>query len=613
MADRADRERVLGATDIVALVGERMTLRPKGREFVSLCPFHDDHKPSMYVSPSKQIFKCFSCGAGGNAIDFVMRFHRMEFLEALRFLAERAGVELAQRERTGEKSEPSGAQSRRALLDAAAFAHGYFRAILRHPEHGRAAREILERRAMAGAIEGFELGAAADRWDGLLRTAEAKGVPLAALDAVGLFKRKETGRYDAMRNRVVFPIHDQIGRVIAFGGRRIDEDDEPKYLNSPESPLFDKSATLYGLHRAARSIQKERVAIVTEGYTDVIACHSAGVENVVATLGTALTPKHARALARLCDAVVLLFDGDEAGQRAADRALEVFFAAPIDVRIATLPGGADPDDLLRAEGGREEFLRVIAGAQDALEWRFARLGESMRSLGMSARARTAEEEVARLAELGSAQLSPVRRRMAAQRIARLLGVDDGVVMATLRAAEGRARARSRSAGVGDERAGEPAGERLGWAEHAAGALLLDAGLWGQLSDGERDIVVQEAYAASPGLGAIVSQSLSMHGEGGDGGVSAVCAALEGPEERALAAGLAARVSELCAGDAERLAGHLRETVARLRHRKESSRREGSDLEARLARERAAREGLAGRVAVAGPVGRAGARAGGGGE
>jgi DNA primase len=239
-----------------------------------------------------------------------------------------------------------------------------------------------------------------------------------------------------------FPIQDQTGRVIAFGGRKINEEDEPKYLNSPETRLFDKSKTLYGLNHASRTIQLEKTAIITEGYTDVIACHQGGFTNAVATLGTALTREHATVLRRLCDTIVLLFDGDEAGQRAADRAVEVFFAESIDVKICTLKAytdAKDPDELLKREDGAEVFRKALAGATDLLDYRFARLRARLAGTGLSALAKGIDEEVARYADLGLRDVPPVRQALIVRRLAQLTGVDESAIRRSIPAGRSAAR------------------------------------------------------------------------------------------------------------------------------------------------------------------------------
>ncbi|MCK4873652.1 MAG: DNA primase, partial [Phycisphaerales bacterium] len=442
-----DRQHVLDSTDIVDLIGEHLTLTPKGREFVGICPFHDDHKPSMWVVPHKQIYHCFSCGAGGNAFDFMMNYHKMGFVDALKALADRAGITL-----TPFTPRRPGAPTDAALIDgqpdaesqftagelaaANAAALDFFRVILRHPEHGTTARDILAGRGIPDDMaERFMIGAAPDRWDGLRLTLSKKGYSDELLHAAGLIipKQDQSGYYDGFRNRLMFPIHDQIGRVVAFGGRRIKPDDEPKYRNSPETAIFDKSATLYGLHQARRAVIDNRVMIVTEGYTDVIACHQAGIENVVATLGTALTARHARVLKRMCDTVILLFDGDEAGQRAADRALEVFFAEPIDVKIAVLPDNLDPDELLKQEDGRARFDAAIAGAVDALAYHGRRLRDKIQAIeSTSGQTQLVERELERLVELGLNRVAPLRRGVILRDLASILGVEEAAVLAQAR-------------------------------------------------------------------------------------------------------------------------------------------------------------------------------------
>lgn len=560
-----DRQRVLEATDIVRLVGEHVALKRKGREFVAKCPFHDDHKPSMFVVPSKQIYHCFSCGAGGNAIDFVVNFHKMEFLDALKHLAEAANIELTPRTRPGgEGGAPApapDAPSRKDLLDATAFAQDFFRTILRHPEHGAEARAAIEKRGISPAMaEEFGLGASPDRWDGLLLTAQKKGIRIDALAALGLLKAREAGSpsgagfYDGFRRRLMFPIHDLLGRPIAFGGRKLREEDEPKYINSPESALFDKSRTLFALKQAQRAIQEAGRAIVVEGYIDAMACHQAGVTNAVATLGTALTPQHASVLQRLCDEVVLVFDGDEAGSRAADRAVEVFFAQPIDVRIATLaPTGAkDPDELLKREGGREAFDAAIAGATDALDYRFARLRARAGGAGLSARARLVEEDAARLVELGFDRLSPVRRQLVIRRLAAIAGAPESAVQEALVRARRPVRAPVSAPQANPAPEAPLSKGPLPAGAHALGALLADPGLWADLSSEQRDAVRNAAYALGPSEARLAQAAQELLDRGEEPSVTAIMACTDDESARRAAARLAAHVEEVAAHNAAAL-------------------------------------------------------------
>jgi DNA primase len=576
-----DKQRVLDATDIVRLIGEHVTLRAKGREYVGLCPFHDDHKPSMCVVPAKQIYKCFSCGAGGDAITFVREYLKMGFREALEFLADRGGIKLTPwRPRTGDGGgeqfpDDAGAAGtsggRAGLLNANLSARDFFLAILAHPEHGRAAREVIERRGISKEmVEQFELGAAPNRWDGLISTIAHKRQPAAPFVAAGLFKMRDEGQgmFDFFRNRLVFPIHDQIGRVIAFGARRLNDEDEPKYLNSAESPVFNKSATLYGLHQAAQEIRRTRLAIVTEGYMDTIACHQAGVKNAVATLGTALTRDGARVLRRLCDTVVLLFDGDEAGQKAADRALEVFFAEPIDVRIAVMSslkertGAKDPDELLKQEGGRALFDGMIADAVDAIDYRFARLRNRIEGMGLSARARVMEDELGRMVDLGLDNVNPIRKQMIVKQVARLLGVDEATVVGALprrrRAFTAPGAAPGMSSAGGGAAASQPA-RAWGAREHLLGCILLDPSLALALEPGTEWVIAPEGFAA-PAVRQIAEAVARLSGQAAAPDLRTVLASLVDVKAQAEAVALEGEVSRLTDDKAERVHAHWRDRL-----------------------------------------------------
>ena len=468
----SDRDRVLASTDLVALIGEHVALRQKGREWVGLCPFHDDKTPSLAVVVHKgdAFYKCFACGAAGNAIDFVVEHLRMDFGGALRFLAQRAGITLAP-----PAARRPGEVDREALFQANAEALRHWRGLLNAAKSGRSrnqaavnATRILAERAIGDRmVDEFQLGAASDSWDDLVELVRSRQHDERAFVGAGLLKRRQRGGhdaenapeagdgrspggcYDAFRNRIIFPIFDEAARPIAFGARKIDPDDEPKYLNSSESAVFSKSRTLYGLHLAKRPIIDAGCAVVTEGYTDVIACHQAGFRNVVATLGTALTVEHARVIRRLCERVVLLFDGDEAGQKAADRAAEVFFAEPVEVHVCVIPDGRDPDDLLKLGDGPDRFRAALASSQPVLDFLVARF---MATYGaattMSGRQQRLEAFLARLVELGLGRRSGpgpggvagdnlLRTRFVLQRLAQLVGVPERDLEAAMPAARAR--------------------------------------------------------------------------------------------------------------------------------------------------------------------------------
>jgi len=550
-----DRQRVRDGSDIVAVVGEHLSLKPKGREYVGLCPFHDDRNPSMCVIPAKQIFHCFVCGTGGDVFTFIQKYHTMGFRESLEFLADRANIELTpMKARSHSGGDEQSGVGNKEVLAANDMAAGFFRAILSHPEHGQAARDVIERRGISDEmVEKFMVGASPDRWDGLVMTAPGKGVRTEALLGAGLIKERERGdgQYDALRNRLIFPICDQIGRVIAFGGRIINEDDEPKYLNSPETAVFKKSTTLYGINHAARAIKRERTAVIVEGYTDVIACHQAGVEHVVGTLGTALTSGHATVLRRLCDTVVLLFDGDAAGIKAADRAIEVLLSETIDIRIAALAGftdAKDPDELLKRDDGAEVFSRVIAGSVDLIKWKFDRLRDELNDAGPARVAQRIEEELNRLSDLGLGELEPVRRRLMIRQIAKAARVEEGVVSAAIRTGRGRRRFVDRSI---DVEAKPEAGWKPDAREYLLGCLLYDDKLWHLMGNGQRELMSTQRFGSE--LSRVVADAMLGSAENGTGtGLHAVLDELAHmSEERGLET-----------VDVEQRATMLRQVVAR---------------------------------------------------
>ncbi|MFO0834196.1 MAG: DNA primase [Phycisphaerales bacterium] len=550
-----DRDRVRAATDIVRLVGEHVALKPKGREYAGICPFHDDHRPSMNVVPSKQIFHCFVCGTGGDAFSFVQRYFKMEFREALEFLAERGGVKLTPR-RAQPPSTDSPRSSRAEIVQASAFAAEFFRAILRHPEHGQAARDVIARRAISPEmVQQFGLGASPARWDGLLLTVQNKSLDTRPFTDAGLFKRRDSGDgvYDSFRNRLMFPIQDAAGRVIAFGARKIDEADEPKYLNSSEHAAFNKSATLYALPQAQRTIQSSRVAIITEGYTDAIACHQAGFTNAVATLGTALTREHATVLRRLCDTVVLLFDGDMAGQKAAERAVEVFFAETLDVKIALMSSqtdAKDPDELLKREGGADVFRKVIDGAIDLLDFRFRKLRERTKSAGPAALTRAITDEIKRLVELGLADQTPIRRKLIVRQLATIAGVDEATILAEIPAGRGGRRPAFEPRPNVEPKPGAAPVDRSA-AAHVLACVLAEGGLWHALSEPEQRKLVEGPWN-SPALADVAQAVSSVAAQGRDPGLSAVLSIGESPEFQQAAVALSQAIEQQSESDPDRL-------------------------------------------------------------
>jgi DNA primase len=372
------REAIRDRIDLVELVSHYVRLERAGKNFKGLCPFHTEKTPSFYVSPALNRFHCFGCGASGDVFTFLMRIEGLSFREAMRRLAQRAGIEL--REESLPQESPDERDRLRRLVYAANF---FYRQCLRRTPHAQ--QYLAQRGLTAETIEAFELGYAPDGWDYLLRFLQRHDFRLEDAERAGLLKARDdgSGYYDRFRNRITFPIHDASGRVVAFGARTLG-DEEPKYLNSPETPLFEKRHTFYGWHLARSEILRQKAALIVEGYLDLIMLYQYGFTHSLATLGTAFTEEHAARLKRLVERVYLMFDSDAAGVRATLRAGEVLAQAGIPALVVRLPQGDDPDSLLRTQGtaalqqaldtavpiahfGIEQIIRELAGERNPLE------------------------------------------------------------------------------------------------------------------------------------------------------------------------------------------------------------------------------------------------------
>lgn len=362
-----DRDAIRSRIDIVDLVSQRVQLKRAGRHFKGLCPFHEDRNPSFTVSPETGYYKCWSCGESGDIFTWVMKTQNVEFGEALKQLAEQAGVTLS---RQAEEKGPSRSQRIAIMEEALRF----FRAEL---EKSKVAREYLENRALPNeTIDEWELGYAPSSDSELAGHLKRKGFLLSEAAPLFLIEDDGTGGYyDKFRGRLMFPIRDERGDLVAFGGRIIG-DGQPKYINSGDTPLFRKSKVLYGLLRAKEGLAKTKTAVLVEGYLDVIACHRAGIVTALASLGTSLAEDHAKLLKRWCEEVVVLYDADAAGEKAAARACEILQAADLKVRVALMPPGEDPDTLLRKAGSAAVVSAASAGLTP-LEFRLMRIEQSL--------------------------------------------------------------------------------------------------------------------------------------------------------------------------------------------------------------------------------------------
>lgn len=364
-------EKIKSQNDIVDVISERVRLRKSGRNFTGLCPFHNEKTPSFSVSQEKQIYKCFGCGEAGNVISFVMKEKNLPFIEAVKYLANRANIPLEMN--NGEKSKS--AKKKDLLYRVNVEAAKFFFSNLMNNQNAK--EYFLNRGIKEETIKKFGLGFANDSWNSLMFYLRKKGINDTLLEEAGLISvNKEKGsKYDRFRNRVIFPVFDYQGRVIGFGGRVLD-DSKPKYLNSPETLVFQKGTNLYGLNFALKHNMSERYFVIVEGYMDLISLHQYGITNVVASLGTALTINQARLLKRYADKVIISYDADMAGQMATLRGLEILRTAGFDVRVLNIPQGKDPDEYVRSNG-KEAFLKLINSAEPLIDYRMKKAEEGI--------------------------------------------------------------------------------------------------------------------------------------------------------------------------------------------------------------------------------------------
>src|SRR5580700_10355103 len=420
-------DRVKQQADIVRVVGEYVRLKKSGQNFTGLCPFHAEKSPSFAVHPTKQIYHCFGCGVGGDVFKFVMEMEKCSFPESIRVVAEKCGIAVPQpRERSPEERKEN--QQRTALVEMHRVAQAFFAKQLEGTAEGKVARAYLEDRGLnQAAIDQFGIGYAPSGGDVLLRSLKQK-YPEKLLVESGLVSRDQSGRlFDRFRRRITFPISNESGKIVAFGCRALG-DDMPKYLNSPETPIYSKSNVLYHLDRAKEALRRSDFAILVEGYMDAIAVAGAGVSNVVASCGTALAEPQIKLLSRFTRRVIVNYDPDTAGQLATERSLTLLLEKEFDVRVLVLPGGADPDKFLKDQGA-EAYRTLLAQAPPYIDYLIGRARQMDRS--------TAAGKVAALNFLMPyVQRLPNRllRSEWATRIASELRVDEPVLREELRRA-----------------------------------------------------------------------------------------------------------------------------------------------------------------------------------
>ncbi len=387
-----DLDEIRRRADIVEIISPHVALRKAGRRLGGLCPFHQERSPSFTVDPEKGVWHCFGCKAGGDVFTFVEMMEKVTFTEAAELLARRYGI--------APRTPDGGARQRQKerLLALHEQAAEFFREWL-ELQSAQGARAYLKKRGLSDkVVREFGIGYVPDGWETMLNAMTKRGYSAQELATAGLVIAKEDRHYDRFRDRIIFPIWDSTGRVIAFGGRSMSDENPPKYLNSPETALFQKGHVLYAFDRARKAIDAAGRAIIVEGYLDAIACHEAGFVETVATMGTALTQDHVEMLRRRVSQLVLSFDSDSAGMAAALRGRELFQNAGMTVRVVTLPEKTDPDELVRAQG-REAFGALVAAAKPIVEWELGRILARGQGLEESKRVEVFREAVVALARV----------------------------------------------------------------------------------------------------------------------------------------------------------------------------------------------------------------------
>ena len=442
---------------IVEVVSDYVSLKKSGKNFLGLCPFHSERTPSFTVNEEKGIFHCFGCGAGGNVFNFLMRTGQMSFPESVRTVAQRYNVALPTKELSEEEKRRRSLKSK--LYEVNETAAEYFHRILTSQREGEEGRKYLAQRGISEETVGeHRLGFAPASWDSLVLFFQKKGVPLNLAETVGLIlPRKEgavaagrPGYFDRFRRRVIFPIISEGGRVLGFGGRIIVSEEvregdvpPPKYMNSPESPIYSKGQTLYGLNAAKGFIREKGNALIVEGYMDLLSLYQAGFRNAVASLGTALTSSQLGLLGRYAREAFLVFDGDESGQKATQRSLELFLQEGISARVVSLPSGYDPDSFIRREKG-DKFERILAEAPPLVEFLFEQALRRHRADSVEGKVRIVRELIPALSRLQD----PLERNLYIERFALRLGLKESQIRDQLRGRE--------PAAAGEEKGAPPA-------------------------------------------------------------------------------------------------------------------------------------------------------------
>ena len=425
-------QEVRESTHIIDVVSQYVSLKQRGKSFVGLCPFHQEKTPSFTVDPARGFYHCFGCGAGGDAFSFVMKMEKIGFLEAVKSLAERAGIPLPSYDQDDRQS-----QEIELLYRVNRMASDYYQSCLRNAETGESARQyILKREFESKTLETFQIGYAPDQWDGLLKKAEQSNIKAEVLFRAGLAVPRKDGRgyYDRFRGRLMFPIVNLAGKVVGFGGRILGQaDGVPKYINTSETPIYQKGQILYGLFQSKTGIRRQNRALLVEGYTDMMRLYQSGFDYAVASSGTALTEGQAKLLSQSTESVVLVFDGDSAGLKAALRGIDIILSAGLHVEVAALPKGMDPDLFLLKQGS-EAMRLCIEGAFSFVDFQIKQMqtqsGKSAKIPFQSAHEKVA---AARNLLLSIQKIrDPMERQLVVKDLAEKLGVDEALLHREIR-------------------------------------------------------------------------------------------------------------------------------------------------------------------------------------
>jgi len=420
-------DQIRQSNNIVEVISEYLPLKKAGSNFRALCPFHQEKTPSFMVSPQKEIFHCFGCGEGGNVFNFLMKHEKISFIEAVERLAERAGISLP-KDKASQQEASRISEEKKSLFEINHYAADFFHKCLKSASSAQKAREYLKKRGLGEeTINNFGLGYAPGSGGGLLEPAVNRGYSKELLEKAGLitFSEKRNHYCDLFFDRIIFPISDVQSRIIGFGGRALG-DQSPKYLNSPETAVFSKGKTLYALNRAKESIQKKNQVIILEGYTDVLTCHEFGIENSVATLGTALTSDHVSIISRYAEQVVIVYDADTAGIKAALRGLDMFIRSGLKVRVVALPQGSDPDDFLRSQGV-EKFQREISQSLSLVDYRIKLVLQTTDLNSSEGKVVLVEEVLPTIARIKNL----IEQKEEIKKLSRLISVDEETLLLEL--------------------------------------------------------------------------------------------------------------------------------------------------------------------------------------